>query len=200
MPQIKQLSRQLTSWKLAVAGFGLLVLSACAGPAAYAPRLPGQSTGYTDRQLTPNRYRVTFAGNSATPREQVEDALLRRSSEVTLAAGYTHFLFDTRDTSASTRYDAIPEPRPFGGGFGYWRFRPRWGYDPFGPEVDIVATTRYEAYAEIVLLNDADAAHEPRAVDARAVIARVTPAPSNDQPPPRNPPTLSGPAARITKT
>ena len=23
-------------------------------------------------------------------------------------------------------------------GFGYWRFHPRWGYDAFGPPVDIV--------------------------------------------------------------
>jgi hypothetical protein len=163
-------------WKFLAAGLGMLALAGCAAPAAYAPRQPGQSTGYTDRELAPNRYRVTFTGNSATSREQVEDDLLLRAAEVTLAAGYSHFLFDTRDTKANVRYDAFPEPRPRPfGGFGYWSFRPRWGYDPFGPEVDIMTTTRYEAYAEIVLLKDADAAREPRAVDARAVIAHVSP-------------------------
>lgn len=181
MRQIKQMS-----WKLAATGLGLLALAGCMAPAAYAPRQPGQMTGYTDRQLTPTRYRVTFTGNSVTPREQVEDDLLLRSAEVTLAAGYTHFLFDTRDTRADTRYDAFSgaRPGPYFGGFGYWSFRPRWGYDPFGPEVDIMATTRFEAYAEIVLLKDADAAHEPRAVDARAVIAHITPPPSGNPPGP----------------
>ena len=35
-----------------------------------------------------------------------------RAAEVTLAAGYSHFLFDTRDTKAQTRYDAFPDYRP----------------------------------------------------------------------------------------
>ena len=157
----------------------LLVLAGCATPAAYAPRGPGQATGYTDRQLADNRWRVTFTGNSVTPRETVENDLLLRSAEVTLAAGGTHFVFDTRDTRADTRYDAIPSGPGF---YGYWRFHPRWGYDPFGPPVDIVSTTKYESYAEIVVLNDAQAAREPRAVDARAVIAHLTP------PPPPPPP------------
>jgi hypothetical protein len=177
------------SWKSAAAAIGLVALAGCAVPAAYAPRQPGQTTGYTDRELAPNRYRVTFTGNSSTPREQVEDDLLLRSAEVTLAAGYTHFLFDTRDTKTDTRYTAFPEPRMRGGfGYwgGYWSFRPRWGYDPFGPDVDIMTSTRYEAYAEIVLLKDADAAREPRSVDARSVIAHVTPPPASAQP--RTPP------------
>lgn len=172
-------------WISAAAGVALVVLAGCAtGPAPYAPRWPGQATGYTDRQLTPTRYRVTFTGNSSTPREQVEDDLLLRAAEVTLAAGYTHFLFDSRDTQSKTRYSSLGEPFPGQGpGFGYWRFRPRWGYGAFGPDVDIVATTRYEAYAEIVLLKGADVGREPRAVDARAVIQHVTP-----PQPPANPP------------
>ena len=79
-----------------------LTLSACMVPAAYAPRQPGQATGYTDRELAPGRYRVTFTGNSATTRDTVENYLLLRAAEVTLAAGGTHFLFDDRDTRART--------------------------------------------------------------------------------------------------
>ena len=162
----------------------LLALAGCATPAPYAPRGPGQATGYTDRQLSDNRWRVTFTGNSVTPRETVENDLLLRAAEVTLAAGQTHFVFDTRDTRAHTRYDAIPTGPEFGPyGYGYWGFRPRWGYDPFGPPVEIVSSTKYESYAEIVLLNDAQAAREPRAVDARAVIAHLA-APAPAAPPP----------------
>src|ERR1700761_3258714 len=89
-----------------------MLLAACAQPAPFAPRGADQQTGYTDRQLAQNRWRVTFTGNSATPREQVEDYLLLRSAQVTLAAGATHFLFDNRDTQAKTRVTAIPEYNP----------------------------------------------------------------------------------------
>ncbi len=170
---------------------GLLVLAGCATPAPYAPRGPGQATGYTDRQISDNRWRVTFTGNSVTTREMVENDLLLRAAEVTLAAGKTHFLFDTRDTRAQTRYDAIPvgPGLGYGAGFGYgfgrgyWRFHPQWGYGGFGPDVDIVSSTKYESYAEIVVLSDEQAAHEPRALDARAVIAHMPPPPP--PPPPR---------------
>ncbi|MES2255843.1 MAG: hypothetical protein V4559_12485 [Pseudomonadota bacterium] len=176
---------------------GLLVLAGCATPAPYAPRAPGQATGYTDRQLSDNRWRVTFTGNSVTPRETVENSLLLRAAEVTLASGHSHFIFDSRDTKAQTRYDAFPVGPGFGygsgfgygAGFGYgygrgyWGFHPAWGYSAFGPDVDIVSTTKFESYAEIVVLNDEQAQREPRAVDARAVIAHMPPPPP--PPPPR---------------
>jgi hypothetical protein len=164
-------------WKTAALVL-LAGLAGCAAPAPYAPRGPGQPTGYTDRQLDANRWRITFTGNSVTPREQVEDDLLLRAAEVTLAAGHGHFLFDNRDTEAKTRVTAFPDytPGPWGRG---WSFRPRWGYGAFGPDVDIVTTTSYQAYAEIVTLTDDQAAHEPRAVDAHAVIQHLTqPAPA----------------------
>jgi len=144
------------------------------GPRPLCARGPGQPTGYTDRQLDTSRWRITFTGNSVTPRDQVEDDLLLRAAEVTLAAGRGHFLFDNRDTEARTRVTAIPDygPRPWGRG---WAFRPRWGYGAFGPDVDIVTTTSFQAYAEIVTLTNDQAAHEPRAVDAHAVIQHLTP-------------------------
>src|ERR1700689_3140092 len=79
---------------------GLLAgtLLGCMQPTPYQPRLEGQNTGYTDRALTHNRYRVTFTGNTATKRDTVESYLLLRAAEVTRAAGFTSFMFDTRDT------------------------------------------------------------------------------------------------------
>ena len=156
-------------------------LAGCMTPAPYAPRRPGAVTGYTDRELAPGRWRVTFSGNSVTPRDTVEDFLLLRAAEVTLASGGTHFIFDTRDTRQQTRLYADPiGPGPGlygGGGFwgGYWGFRPRWGYDPFGPPVMISSTTRYEAYAEIVILRPGQERDERRAIDARAVVTNMRP-------------------------
>ena len=104
---------------------------------------------------------------------------------MTLANGGTHFIFNNRDTRAQTRIFADPlGPRGFGyggygGGFwgGYWGFRPRWGYDPFGPPMMISSTTRYQAFAEIVILKPGQEAQEARAVDARAVAANLRPPP-----------------------
>ncbi|HEU0095810.1 MAG TPA: hypothetical protein VFQ52_05105, partial [Rhizomicrobium sp.] len=90
------------------------LLAGCATPSPYAPRLQGQATGYTDRALAQNRYRITFTGNSVTPRETVESFLLLRAAEVTRAAGYSNFVFDTRNTKAHQTVTAIPEsPGPY---------------------------------------------------------------------------------------
>ena len=166
---------------LVLAGAAAL-LAACAAPTPYAPRTEGQRTGYTDRALTQTRYRVTFTGNTVTPRETVETYLLLRAAEVARAAGYDSFLFDTRNTKARTTAQVIPDPGPgpgWGRGWGYgpgWGWRGRWGVGfGYDPDVDIVTRTNYEAYAEIVLLTPDQAAKEPRAVKASEVIARIGP-------------------------
>lgn len=156
-----------------VVGLGLIAagLAGCMTPSPYAPRTEGQRTGYTDRELTQTRYRVTFTGNSITPRETVEDYLLLRAAEVTRAAGYTAFVFDTRNTRADHRYEVLPEPGPYWGlhrGWGGWGF----AYDP---AADVVVRTNYDAYAEIVLLTPEQAAKEPRAINAADVIAHIGP-------------------------
>ena len=154
-----------------------LILGACQTPAIYQPKANG-STGYTDQQLSQNRYRVTFTGNSATRRETVEDYLLLRSAQVTLQAGYAWFMFDTRDTEAKTAYhtDFFGDPfgpDPFGPRFGprfgwYWH---DWDYD----EADTMPITHYDAYAEIVLLTAEQAKAEPKALNANDVVAHVGP-------------------------
>jgi hypothetical protein len=164
------------------------LLAGCMSPSPYAPRLQGQATGYTDRALTENRYRVTFTGNTATPRETVESYLLLRAAEVARAAGYASFVFDTRNTKANHTVTAIPEGPyhrwggGFGGwgrrgGFGYWGGYGGWGGYGFGydPAVDVVVRTNYQAYAEIVLLTPEQAAKEPRALNAADVIAHIGP-------------------------
>ncbi|HVW74398.1 MAG TPA: hypothetical protein VHC39_12210 [Rhizomicrobium sp.] len=152
------------------------LLAGCMTPTPYAPRLEGQKTGYTDRALTQTRYRVTFTGNSVTPRETVESFLLLRAAEVTRAAGYSDFMFDTRNTRANHSYDVIgPEPGPYWGGFRRgWGGWGGWGF-AYDPAVDVVVRTNYEAYAEIVLLTPDQAAKEPRAINAADVISHLGP-------------------------
>jgi hypothetical protein len=166
-----------------------LVLAGCMTPSAYAPRSAGDLTGYTDRALASNRYRITFTGNSVTPRDVVESYLLLRAAEVTRAAGYSNFVLDTRNTRANNSYQTIPEggPGPYWGGgfngwggrggFGYWGGYGGWGGFGYGydPAVDIVVRTNYEAYAEIVLLTPEQATKDSRSLNAADVIAHIGP-------------------------
>lgn len=152
-------------------------LAACETGPIYKPKGPGERVGYTDQQLAANRYRITFTGNSATPREQVENYLLRRAAEVTLQSSFTHFVFDTRDTEAKTYYRTDFDPwamwgRPFGprSHAWYWSNWPATG--------TTMPVTRYEAYAEIVMLTAAQAAKDPLALGAADVLSHLNPPPS----------------------
>jgi hypothetical protein len=116
----------------------------------------------------------------------VESYLLLRAAEVTRAAGFTHFMFDTRNTQANTTVQAIPylpPPDPFWGRRGGWGYWGGYGF-AYDPAVDIVTRTNYQAYAEIVLLTPEQAAHEPRAINAAEVISHIGP---EAAPPPPKP-------------
>ena len=161
---------------------GVVCLAGCAQePPYFGPVGPGHDTGYTDQQLDPTHFRITYSGNSSTPRITVEDFLLLRSAQVALQAGYPYFLFDTRDTKSKTSYYSTFEGWPGWGGFG--------GYGWFGPpgwpnagDAETRPITRYEAYAEIVVLSEVQAQKEPRALNAQAVIDHL--GPSAAPPPP----------------
>ena len=162
-----------------------LLLAACATPAAYQPRQGGSGTGYSDEQLAANRWRVTFTGNSATKRQTVENYLLLRAAEVALKTGYHWFVFDSRDTEAKTTYQSDFDGWP--GWHGRGRYWHSWPYGGWGAGVDSARPiTSYEAYAEIVLLTEAQAKAEPRAMQAEDVIAHLGPA--------AGPPDVSKPA------
>ena len=160
-----------------------LALSACATATPYGPAGQGSRYGYSDMRVDENRFRVAFAGNSVTSREQVEMGLLLRAAEVTLESGHDWFATVNRATDRDVRYRASPDP------FYYDRYSPFWGpswryyrrgfwspwYDPFGPDLDIREIDRYEATAEIVVGDGPKPAGDPNAFDAREVIQNLGP-------------------------
>src|SRR5262245_10665174 len=164
-------------------GLAVVVLAGCAtsGP-EYRPRDPGGSVGYTDLQLSPNRYRVSFAGSSASTRDDVEVYLLRRAAEVTLQAGYTHFVLERSDTERDTRY--VADPSYYGSYYG-----PYYGYGPYyrpyyypyrsyywgSPYWSAWPVTSYSANAEVVMMDSDQAARNPEAIDALALLQRLWP-------------------------
>jgi hypothetical protein len=160
-----------------------LALSACATSTAYAPAgFNGQRGGYAEQRLETDRYRVSFAGNSVTSREQVEMGLLLRAAEITVENGYDWFSTVERATDRDVRYQAYPDPfyRPYSPFWGpSWRYYhrglwSRWN-DPFWGrnDFDVREIDRFEANAEIVLGRGSKPAGDPNAFDAREVIANL---------------------------
>ena len=175
---------------LALAG----LLSACATATPYQPNIPGQATsgGYSEQRIEPNRFRVTFAGNSLTSRETVEGFLLFRAAELTVQEGYDWFEIADRNVERDRRTyierDPLYSPwygpsygywrpswRYYGGGFGWRSWDPYWGSPFWGDRMDVRTVDKYEASAEIVMSRGAKPTDNPRAFDARAVIENLGP-------------------------
>ena len=163
-----------------------LALVACATATPYQPLgTRGASGGFAEQRIENNRYRVTFVGNSYTSRARVENYLLYRAAELTVASGYDSFTIVARDTERDVEIRTSPglgagrygwwRPswRYYGGRFG-WRHWDPWYGDPFWADtIDVRTIERYEATAEIVMIRGRPS--DPRTFDARQVIANLGP-------------------------
>jgi hypothetical protein len=149
------------------------LLAGCAvGPTPYGPKTADTSNGYTDEQLAQNRYRVTYTGTLSTPRDVVENYLIFRAAQVTQQAGFVAFAFADRDTKAHTTY-FTDDNGWFG--FPHRRFGWYWSDWPLDDQVESRPITRYDAYAEIVMLSADQAKADPRALYAQDVLDRMGP-------------------------
>lgn len=79
-----------------------LLLTACASQTPYAPA-NGSSYGYTEQELTSDRYRVTFTGNTSTSADRVQDYALLRAAELTVQKGNDWFEVVARDQESEAR-------------------------------------------------------------------------------------------------
>ena len=168
-----------------LAATAALALSACATATPYGPAGVDSRYGYSEQRVDADRYRVSFAGNSVTSREQVEMALLLRAAEVTAENGYDWFATVNRATDRDVRLQATPDP------FFYDRYSPFWGpswryyrrgyWSPWGDpfwgrhDFDVREIDRFEASAEIVMGRGQKPGNDPNAFDAREVIQNLGP-------------------------
>jgi hypothetical protein len=165
------------------------VLAGCATPTPYQPLTTRGTTtgGYSDLRLEDNRYRVTFAGNSMTSRDTVENYLLYRAAELTVSQGYDWFVMADRNTERRSRttIDRPFSPGPYGfwgpswryygRGFGWRTWDPFWG-DPFwDSQIDVRTIDRYEDSAEIVMGRGSKPTSDFRAFDARQILSSLGP-------------------------
>lgn len=162
-----------------------LALSACATATPYQPAgVNGVRGGYAEQRLENNRFRVSFAGNSVTSREQVEMSLLLRAAELTDQSGYDWFSTVNRATDRDTQFQTIGDP------FYYDRYGPYWGptwrysrrgaWSPWGDpfwgrrDFDVRQVDKYEATAEIIMGRGPKPANDPNAFTAKDVIQNLS--------------------------
>ncbi len=111
----------------------LVMLGACATATPYQEAsAPGKFDGFSQTVIENDRARVSFAGNSITERETVENYLLFRAAELTVERGFDHFTLQERDVEQKTRLRSTGSS--FAGGgfydpfFNYNFFHPRFGW------------------------------------------------------------------------
>ncbi len=82
----------------------MLALGACATAVgtAYGPA-DSNGYGYTQTRIEADRYRVSFAGDGATPPEVVEDYALLRAAELAVENGYDWFRVVGRSMDAEEK-------------------------------------------------------------------------------------------------
>lgn len=179
--------------RLTLIGAALLALAACASATPYGPASGARGYGFSEQQIESDRFRITFRGNSATARETVENSLLFRAAELTVQEGYDYFVVEEKDTDARTSYSTTSEPAFYGRyGYGHPFYRPYrafpyyaygwgWGspYDGFDSYTREI--TRYSAVAYVIMRRGEKPEDDPRAFDAREVLANLAPVVLGDQ-------------------
>jgi hypothetical protein len=151
------------------AALALLALAGCAVPTPYQPADNGY--GYGEQQLESDRYRVTFSGNTVTPRETVQNYLLYRAAELTLAQGHDYFTVVDQSLERSTTFHGTGFGDPFWGRGRFWD-------RPFGPgfgNYTAYPVDSYTAFADVVMADGEKPAGEVRAYDARDVLRQLAP-------------------------
>lgn len=147
----------------------ILALSACAaGPTPYQPA-DDNRYGYAEQKLQADRYRVTFSGNELTEKSTVQNYLLFRAAELTLADGYQHFRFLDEQVERIEENDDDAVVVTVGNGI--YRY-PVFLGTRLGANNE---TRRYEATAQFRMLESAPATPDDFTFDAREVKRNLGP-------------------------
>jgi len=149
-----------------------LGLAACSiSPTPY--QAIGEDGGYTDQQLESDRYRVKFEGNSATPRETVEDYALYRAAELTLQTGNDYFKVVSKEVEpviGSVRGVTPGFGIGVGGGSGDFGIGVSTGFGGGRPDYS------YVTYLDIIVYEGEKPEDDREAYVAFDVIDRLQPA------------------------
>jgi hypothetical protein len=94
-----------------LAGLSLMLIVGCATP--YQSK--GYRGGFSETQLTPDVFRVSFRGNGYTSGERAEDFAMLRAAELSLTNGYNYFaLIDETSSTTTQSYTTADESHTTG--------------------------------------------------------------------------------------
>jgi hypothetical protein len=151
-----------------VLGLGLLLAACAGGPTPYQQAQDGY--GYSEQQIEDNRYRISFAGNSATSRQTVEDYLLYRAAELTVQTG--HDWFEVVDRNTVQEYSGYGGSPQVGVGVGSGS---NVGVGLSFPVFGGGSAGRYTADMDVLVHDGEKPQESPNAYDAFSVISRLQP-------------------------
>lgn len=171
---------------LAAAIFVGAGLGGCTTATPYQPALSDKpsATGYSSQPLSDDQFRVSFAGNSMTSRETVENYLLYRAAELSREQGYDGFILIERETErdVDTRVSSFgagrysywgPSWRYRRAGFGWSYWDPYYGDPFFNDNIDVRTVDSYEAFAVIKMYRGTRS--DDRAFQADEVLRNLGP-------------------------
>ena len=88
-------AREMTrlSFRNVQAAFLCMLITGCANHVQYQPllQIPGRKSGYAEREIESNTWRVIYRGVLYYDYDLIEDLATYRCAELTLEKGYTHF-------------------------------------------------------------------------------------------------------------
>jgi hypothetical protein len=142
-------------------------------PTPYQPEMAG--FGYSEQKLESDHYRVSFTGNSDTPREAVENGLLFRAAQITVDSGHDWFIVAGHDIDKNTGYIGLADP-----GYGYGAY----GYPGWYAGGGVIEETPYNQYTATATIAVGTGAkpQNPNAYDAHDVLQTLQPVIQPTQP------------------
>ncbi|MBI1393543.1 MAG: hypothetical protein GC152_12445 [Alphaproteobacteria bacterium] len=158
------------SFRGACAALAALALSACAtaNGVGYQPA-DDKGFGYSDTRIESDRFRITFAGDGATPPDAVEAFALRRAAELALANGFDWFRVAGRSTDRDVKGGAN-----IGLGFGSGSYGRGGGVGVgVGGDVGRVGAREFFTSRLEVLMGKGTPPDDPDVYDARSLLENV---------------------------
>lgn len=146
----------------------LLAACATAVGTAYGPA-DANGYGYTEMRIEADRYRVSFAGDGATPPEVVEDYAMLRAAELAIENGYDWFRVVGRSMDEEEKGGV-----GVGAGLGTGSYGRRSGVSVgVGGDLGTIGGRRFFTARLEVLMGKGDKPDDPAAYDARSLIDTI---------------------------
>jgi hypothetical protein len=148
----------------------VMLLAACVSATPYRAAENKDDYGYQEQKLEENRYRVSFAGNSQTDRQTVENYLLYRAAELTVANGKDYFVVTSSDTEKNVGQHSTVVRPSFSFGYGHHHGYGR--HHGFGLGFNVISSSYrdYEAFGVILLKSGQKPSDNENAYDAHSVL------------------------------